>query len=158
VWEETRFTSGLYSSIAFSTSGDGGVSWSPPIPVNKTPSNIPSANRQAFMPSVAVAADGTIAVSYYDFRYNDAQPGLLTDYWLVHCHPSARRPSTDPANWKSEIRLTDMSFNIETALDFGGLWVGDYQGLAAVGNGFVAVWTQPHDTDPDSIFFRRVGP
>ena len=40
VWEETRFNSGLYSSIAFSMSGDGGVSWSTPIPVNKTPSNI----------------------------------------------------------------------------------------------------------------------
>jgi len=51
-----------------------------------------------------------------------------------------------------------MSFNIESALGFDGLWVGDYEGLAAVGNDFVAVWTQPHRTDPDSVFFRRVGP
>jgi len=58
VWEETRFSDGLYSSIAFSMSTDGGFSWSTAIPVNKTPSNIPTANRQAFIPSVAVAADG----------------------------------------------------------------------------------------------------
>ena len=47
---------------------------------------------------VAVAADGTIGVSYYDFRFNDATSGALTDYWLVYCHPSNRKPATDTAN------------------------------------------------------------
>ena len=50
---------------------------------------------------------------------------------------------------------------META-DFGSIgnayFVGDYEGLASAGNDFVAAWTQPHDTDIDSIFFRRVGP
>ena len=40
------------------------------IKVNKTPTNIPIGNQQAFTPSVDVAADGTVAVTYYDFRNN----------------------------------------------------------------------------------------
>jgi hypothetical protein len=159
VWEETAFSGGQYSSVAFSMSGDGGSTWSAPIQVNKTPTNIAPGNRQGFIPTVAVAADGTIGVSYYDFRFNNPNPGLPTDYWLVHCHPSATTPATNPASWGSEVRLTDTSFNMETAATFPiAYFVGDYEGLATIGTDFVAAWTQPHDTDIDSIFFRRVGP
>jgi hypothetical protein len=110
------------------------------------------------MPTVAVASDGTIGVSYYDFRFNDANPGCLTDYWLVRCHPSATTPATDPANWGKEVRLTDTSFNIEIAPNNGGLWLGDYQGLTSVGKDFLSVFTQTYGTDPASVFFRRIGP
>jgi hypothetical protein len=160
VWEDTRFSNGQYGSIAFAMSIDGGLTWSAPIPVNKTPTSIPPGNRQAFLPTVAVASDGTIAVSYYDFRFNDSNPGLPTDYWLVHCHPSAATLATNPANWGGELRLTERSFDMETAATFGGpaYFVGDYESLASAGNDFVAAWTQPHDTDIDSILFRRVGP
>ena len=142
-----------------SMSADGGLTWSAPIQVNKSPSNIAPANRQAFIPSVAVAADGTVAVTYYDFRFNDANPGTPTDYWLVHCHPTTPTACTNPANWSNELRLTEASFDIEQAPDFGvGLFIGDYQGLISSGNDFLSAWSQPHGTDPDSVFFRRVGP
>jgi hypothetical protein len=157
VWEDNRFSNGQYSSIAFSTSSDGGFTWSVPIQVNQTPSDIDSGNQQAFLPSVAVAADGTIAVAYYDFRFNDANPGVPTDYWMVHCHPSATTPATSPASWGSEVRLTDTSFDIETANNAGdGYFLGDYEGLVAIGSDFVVAWSQPHDTDLDSVFFRRL--
>jgi hypothetical protein len=127
--------------------------------VNQTPASVPPANRQALLPSVAVAADGTIGVTYYDFRFNDAGPGLPTDYWLVHCHPSATAPATNPANWGSEVRLTGASFDIETArTPLGEIWVGDYEGLTTVGNDFLATWSQSYGTDHGSIFFRRAGP
>jgi hypothetical protein len=159
VWEETSFSNGQYSSIAFAMSSDGGLTWSAPIQVNKTPTNIPGANRQAFIPAIAVAADGTIGVSYYDFRFNDAAAGMLTDYWLVHCHPSATTPPTDPASWGNEVRLTDSSFDIEKApTPEGAYFIGDYEGLTTVGNDFLATWSQPYGTDRDSIFFRRAGP
>jgi hypothetical protein len=125
--------------------------------VNQPPTDIPPANRNAFLPSVAVADDGTIGVSYYDFRYNDAAPGLPTDYWLVRCRPLAGSPATDPASWSSEVRLTDSSFNIEgapTAVT-ASYFIGDYEGLTTAGNDFLAAWSQPHDTDLDSVFFRR---
>jgi hypothetical protein len=109
---------------------------------------------------VAVAADGTVAVSYYDFRNNTLASGALTDYWLAYCHPSATTPATSPTNW-SEVRLTNTSFNLELApsrtwFDVN-YFLGDYEGLAAAGNDVVAVWGMPDGTGTgqERIFFRR---
>ncbi len=59
-----RFSNFQYNVIAFSMSAYGGLTWSAPIRVNQTPLNIPPLNRQAFLPFIAVAADGTIGVTY----------------------------------------------------------------------------------------------
>ena len=154
VWQDARF-SGV-DEVAFAQSTDGGFTWSTPIKINKTPTNIALGNRQAFTPSVDVAADGTIAVTYYDFRNNDAGADLKTDYFVVHCHPSTG--CTNPANWGNEIRLTNASFDMRQAPFARGFFVGDYEGLASDGNDFVAFFSQPHGSDPSSVFFRRVGP
>jgi hypothetical protein len=58
VWMDGRFSAGQINSIAFSMSTDGGVTWSAPIQVNKTPTGIPLGDQQSIMPSVKVAADG----------------------------------------------------------------------------------------------------
>jgi len=157
VAEDNRFSGGQYSSIAFTMSAHGGLSWSTPIQVNQTPTNIPLANRNAFLPSIAVASDGTIGVTYYDLRFNDLNPGLSTDYWMVQYHPSTGHSPTDPASWAGEIRLTDSSFNLETTPSIdGSYFLGDYEGLTTAGTDFLAAWSEPHDTDLDSVFFRRV--
>jgi hypothetical protein len=70
VWEDGRFSNFQYNDIAFSMSADGGLTWSTPIRVNQTPLNIPPPDRQAFIPNIAVTDNGTIGVSYYDFRFN----------------------------------------------------------------------------------------
>src|SRR5262249_23978126 len=72
VWADGRFSGFAHNDIAMSMSTDGGLIWSDPIKVNQTPTNIPAGNQQAFTPNVAVAANGTVAVGYYDFRNNDA--------------------------------------------------------------------------------------
>jgi hypothetical protein len=153
VWIDARFGNFQYNSIALSMSADGGLTWSQPIQVNQTPNSVPPLDRQAWNPTVAVAADGTLAVSYYDFRNNTPAPGALTDYWLAY----ASGPVTNPSNW-SELRLTNMSFNLEQAPKrFNGeFFLGDYEGLAAVGNDFVATWGMPDGSAPnqESIFFR----
>jgi hypothetical protein len=94
VWEDARFNGGQYNRIAFSESTDGGRTWSDPIPINQTPNNVPIADRSAFIPSIAVPAVGTVAVSYYDFRFNDDAPGLPTDYWAVFGIRESGRGST----------------------------------------------------------------
>jgi hypothetical protein len=160
VWEDGRFSNFQYNDIAFSMSSDGGFTWSAPIRINQTPLNIPPLDRQAFYPVIAVSPNGTIGVTYYDFRFNTPDPGVLTDYWLVQCHPSLGAPATNPSSWGNEVRLTSNSFNLE-ALPInapnGGLWFGDYLGLAGVGGGFVSAFAAVDQNGVTSIFSRRVG-
>lgn len=157
VWQDASFNGGQADAIAFSQSLDGGLTWSTPVQVNKTPTNVPIGNRQAFTASVDVSSDGTIAVTYYDFRNNTPAAPLLTDYWIVHCHPTTPTACTNPANWVNELRLTDSSFDMRQAPNAGGFFTGDYAGLANAGPAFAAFFSQPHGTDPSSTFFRRAG-
>ena len=158
VWQDARFSGGQNDSIAFSQSLDGGLTWSTPIKVNQTPTGIPAGNQQAFTPSVEAADDGTIGVTYYDFRNNTAAPSTLpTDYFAVHCHPTTATACTSPLNWGSEDRLTNTPFDMLDAPFAGGYFTGDYEGLAATGD-FLAFFSQPHGSDPSSAFFRRLGP
>jgi hypothetical protein len=165
VWEDARFSnhnqfsdaSQIVDEIAFSMSTSAGTTWSPPIKVNHTPTNLVLGNRQAFTPNVRVAADGTVAVTYYDFRFNDTGAQLKTDYFAVHCHASAAN-CADSANWTSEVRLTDTSFDIRRAPDDGGFFVGDYQGLASDRDMFLAFFSQTQPLGSASIYLRRFGP
>ena len=153
VWQDIRFNG--MDQIAFSMSTDGGLTWSAPIKVNQTPA-IPDhpLRAQAFLPSVAVAADGTVGVTYYDFR-NDDLSGELADYFFVSCTATC----SDPASWAGhETRLTDASFDYLQAPSAGGLFLGDYQGLASDGTDFLPAFGVATSTDHASIFFRRVMP
>jgi hypothetical protein len=140
VWQDSRF-SGM-DEIAFSMSTDGGFTWSQPIQISQTPRNASlPANQQAFVPNIRVAADGTVGVTYYDFRNNDANPGVPTDYWIVHCHANC----WDASNWGDEARLTTTSFNIEQAPAARGpygYFLGEYEGLTNIGNSFVPIFIQ----------------
>ena len=75
VWEDGRFNGRQHDAIAFSMSTDGGLTWSEPIQINQTPTDIDPGDQQAFLPTIQVAQDGTVGVTYYDFRFNDPQPG-----------------------------------------------------------------------------------
>jgi hypothetical protein len=162
VWQDSRFSNNgtfsdpalLIDEIAFSQSLDGGLTWSAPIKVNQTPTGIALANRQAFVPSIDVAADGTVGVTYYDFRNNTTAAGALTDHFIVHCHATC----TSAANWGNEVGLTTASFDITQApLTGSGFFLGDYVGLASSGNDFVALFAQAGSaSDPSSIYSRRV--
>lgn len=157
VWQDARFSDGEFDSIAFSQSLDGGLTWSDPIKVNLTPTDVPPGNQQAFTPSVHVAADGTVGVTYYDFRNNTDAESLLTDYFLVHCHPADPGGCTDAANWGNEVRVTNSSFDTRLAPFANGFFTGDYEGLSSIGDSFTPFFSQSHGTDPSSTFFRTVG-
>jgi hypothetical protein len=141
VWQDGSFSgpprAKEHSGIAFSQSLDGGLTWSKKIQINQAPAT------QAFTPSVAVAADGTIGVTYYDFRNNTPAAGLPTDYWFVHCHP-ATQDCTNAASWTTETHVAG-PFDMETAPNARGLFVGDYEGLARAGNSFVAFFAMAND-------------
>ena len=106
-----------------------------------------------------VSADGTIAVTYYDFRNNTAAPPLLTDYFVVHCHPTSPTACLNPANWTERQRLTNASFDMRQAPFAGGFFTGRLRGARELaGDEFRSFFSQPHGTDPSSVFFRRAGP
>jgi BNR repeat-like domain len=116
VWEDARFSGSLRDGVVFSKSTDGGLTWSPPVQVNQAP------NVQAFTPSIAIARNGRLAITYYDFRKDTPDPvTLLTNYWRI--------TSDDGGNTWHEIPLGG-SFDMRNApVAIGGFFVGDYEGL-----------------------------
>ncbi len=150
VWQDSRFSGGAHDDIAFSQSTDGGMTWTGGIKINQTTNNA-----AAFTASVEVAADGTLGVTYYDFRNNTPAAGVPTDYWFVHCHGTC----TNPANW-SETHVAG-SFDMETAPVSRGFFVGDYEGLASSGNSFVPFFIQTNSgntANRTDAFETTVGP
>jgi hypothetical protein len=153
VWEDDAGQPGI-DEILFSQSSDGGLTWSTPLKVNKTPTNIPAGDQQAFTPTIKVASDGTVGVTYYDLRNNTPAPGLPTDYWFVHCHGAC----TNAANW-SETHVAG-SFDEEQAADAGGYFLGDYEGLVTTGTTFGAFFDQAINqaTNPSDVFYTTLSP
>jgi hypothetical protein len=163
VWQDARFDGFTHDDIAFTQSTDGGNSWSAPIKVNQTPASEPTGDRQAFNAAVHVADDGTVGVSYYDFRNNTPSPAdLLTDHWVAHCHATSEN-CADPASWNEETRATTTSFDLRPAPFARGYFLGDYEGLASRHDPVTAkdefVSTFGSTTDPpSSIFTNRLVP
>jgi hypothetical protein len=122
VWADSRFSGGVIDGIALSQSSDGGKTWSEPVQVNREPS-VP-----AFTPAVHVRRDGTVGVTYLDFRSDTSDRKTLpTDTWLA--------VSRNGLTWR-EKRVAP-AFDMFRAPVAGGLFVGDYQGLVSVGKTFV---------------------
>ena len=141
--------------VYFSQSADGGLTWSDPVKINKTPTNVPRLDQQAFTATVKVAADGTVGVTYYDFRNNTSAPGLTTDYWFVHCHATC----TDPANW-AETHVAG-PFDEEQAAYARGYFLGDYEGMVTIGNVFGAFYDQAVSraaNNPSDVFYSTLTP
>jgi Neuraminidase (sialidase) len=159
VWQDMRF--GPRSSVAFSQSLDGGETWSPTVRINQTPDLANDLNEQAFTPMVRVADDGTVTVTYYDFRAeeDEAAPGtaLNTDAFAIHCH-AHEVDCSDPDNWTDEVRLTDQSFDMRQAPFANGSFVGDYVGLDTDGSTMFPFWSMPSDGDPANVFVRTLTP
>jgi hypothetical protein len=158
VWQDSRF-SGV-DEVALSMSSDGGVTWTAPIKVNQTPRNATAADEQAFVPQVHVASDGSVAVSYYDFRNNDAGAGVPTDAWIVHCPGNCG----NQASWGDEARLSSGSFDLEQAPSARGpfgFFLGDYEGLTSIGSNFVTAFVQVNNgnaANRTDVFETSVSP
>ena len=108
--------------------------------------NQTSPDAAAFTPAVAVTGNGTVGVSYYDFRANDNATGVPTDVWLTHSHDGG-------ATWAEQ--QVGGPFDMEKAPVARGYFVGDYEGLTAIGNtDFLAFFAMTNSTpdNPTDIF------
>jgi hypothetical protein len=142
VWSDGRFSGFAHDDVALSRSTDGGLTWSNPIKVNASPSGV-----AAFTPSVDVSSDGTVAVTYYDFRNNTPSTSTLpTDAFAVFSHDGG-------VTFGDEVRLTPTSFDVDLAPRAGGRFLGDYVGLSHAGETFVPFFTQTlSSANPTDIF------
>jgi hypothetical protein len=131
-WEDARFSGGAHDGIALSTSTDGGVTWSAPVQVNGAPAV------EAFRPAVAAGSGGAVAVTYYDFRNDVAadRSHTWTTFWVATSADGGATWSEAPAGGP---------FDLRTAPDADGWFLGDYTGLAASRGGFVALFGMAGD-------------
>jgi hypothetical protein len=131
VWQDRRFTG--REQVALSKSEDGGRTWGPTRRVSTV-----GGTNQAFTPMVRVAdngnaatdTDGTVAVTYYDFRNDSAAtPGLTTNTWIIR---STNGGDTFPA---ANEEAVGAPYDMRQAPDALGYFVGDYEGLDWAGGG-----------------------
>ena len=146
-WQDARFTGGQADQIVLSRSTDGGRTWSLPTRVSE------NVDTQAFTAAVDVDRRGQLAVTYYDFTADTVESEALeTDYWVTGSRNGGR-------SFSPRVRLTDMSFDMRTAPDAGGFFVGDYEGLDAVGRDFTPFFALANSGDaanPTDMFATSV--
>jgi hypothetical protein len=133
VWQDIRFTLAaplpyFNDQIVIARSPDGGRTWSDPKRVSENKVT------QAFTASVEVNDRGHVGVTYYDFTADDPSGGSLdTDFWATTSRDAG-------VTFSERQRLTRRSFDMRTAPDAGGFFVGDYVGLTAVQRRFTSVF------------------
>ncbi len=132
------------SRIHYARSTDGGWRW--------TSGSVVTRPFQAFLPTIAVAGDGTVGVTYFDFR-NDRMGDmqLSTDLWFRHSHDGGR-------TWV-ETHLSG-PFDLRRAPPIRPWPLGAYFGLAGAPAGFAAVWPEtnppPAAGGPTDLQFARL--
>jgi hypothetical protein len=116
------------SAIWTSGSGDGGRTWS-------AASLVVAETAQPFLPTLAVAGDGRLGVTWYDLRDAAAGPGLATQVW-------AGTSSDQGRTWRS--RQLDRPFDLHAAPVATGVgpFIGDYEGLVGLGSSFATTYVR----------------
>jgi hypothetical protein len=126
VWQDGGPNGNVVIRLAKST--DHGQSWTNLGVVNTVPAT------DAHTPSVEVDEFGEVAVSYYDFRFNEvnSNDGLETAHWI-------RRSSDGGASFGPD-EILGTTFDTRKAPYAIGYFLGDYDGLASIGDSFAPFW------------------
>ncbi len=147
VWQSDQFRKDKLPQIAITTSRDGGMTWSNPAKVSRTPKN--AKNPQAFTPFVAVTEDGYVGILYFDFRHDstDDSKKTKTDAFLAIYKEvqDANGGSTKIGlDFVREIRLSKKSYIAQNGPETtqGVMTDGDYVFLVTHGNKFYTIYTK----------------
>jgi hypothetical protein len=126
------------NEVLLTSSTNGGKTWSTPAAI------VGPALYPVFTPMVAVNSNGTVAVTYYDSRELTSTNTSTwpVDYWVTYSTNGA-------ASFGDEQRVSG-PFNLMSAPRAPGFFLGDYEGLAAVGSSFEALFVQTNCSGFDS--------
>jgi hypothetical protein len=137
VWQDARFSGGRHDAVALSRSADGGGHWSAPVAIDSVHGS------PAVVPAIAVDAAGRVGVSFLDWRDLEAGDNttLPARYRLAVSVDQARHFQT---------QALSSAFDLMLAPDAGGLFLGDYTGLAACRGGFCAMYATTNRDEPSN--------
>lgn len=153
-----------YPRIVMTASSNIGATWTKPVQVNRTPTNIPIGNQQAFRNSMTMGRNGEVIICYYDFRnwtgggLNDP---LQTDVWM-DIYKETDSPTGGSTgiglDFIREERMTPTSFDARISLRIG-FGTRSITGLPGFGtdlavndiNEVFAVFGTTHFTPPISV-------
>jgi len=125
--------------IIFSRSTDNGATWGATVTLNDD-----GLGKNQIFPWMAVdPITGNICVIWYDTRLDAGNHDL--DVFGTFSFDGG-------VNFTSNVRFTDNTFDPDTAQFMGNSFFGDYNGLAAGGNVFHALWTDA-STGEQEIFY-----
>lgn len=129
-------------------STDHAETWGAPLVVR-------ASGTQMMTPTLAIAPDGTVAVTYYDIR-NDAlaDRALWADFWVSQSRDGG-------ASWQEShvAGPFDLAAAAKMTVPAEGLMVGEYAGLVAVPDGFAASFAMsgaPATAGASDIFLARI--
>ncbi|MBM2614204.1 exo-alpha-sialidase [Actinoplanes sp. LDG1-06] len=121
-WQDASFSGGTLSQIVVSASRDGGLTWS-------APARLSAADKQAFLPQLAVNDHGLPLLTYLDFSDDDtATPELETTIWTRYRLFNGR--------WTPAHALSAPRIDMRQAPAVPGRFIGDYYGLVHLGARF----------------------
>ncbi len=151
------------SDVFVVTSLDGGRTFSKPVRVNDD-----QTSTDQFMPAIAVAADGTVGVFFYDRRL-DSDNRKIDVYFA--------RSRNGGQSFEPNRRVTDISFDVPPTFgqrtssgnfDYqrGVCYMGDYNQMAADEDFFYLVWgdnrtilktdTYPNGRPDPDVYFAKI--
>jgi hypothetical protein len=141
----TKVAGAHSGKVLVARSKNGGRSWGPPRAVVSLPA-------QTLIPAIAVADDGTVGVTWYDFRHDKAgDKPLTTDYWFAYSRDGGR-------HWKRSHLAGPFDLRSSRRTERP---VGVYEGLAGLKHGFAASFIQakPRATiGAEDVFFAKITP
>ncbi len=102
-----------------------------------------------------MTSDGTVGVRFYDLRRD--RPGdatLTTDSWFRHSHDRGPPLARGAARSLFDLRTATAAGGVNS-----GLFLGDYQAVVALPDGFATVFARARPAarqGPSDIFFTRI--
>lgn len=141
----TDADAGTGTDIYFNVSTDNGNTWSPAQRVNND-----LGNADNFYPSIDVAANGVVVLTWYDRR--DDPSNLNTHYYMAYSFDGG-------ASFPNQYAVSGASTDFSTVgSQTAGFGVGEYNQVVTTQNMAVPVWADARSNDGQLDVFAAIAP